>query len=74
MSIEERMDEFKKVANQVKENDRYIKEKESQLPYGLKRYVICPYCDEGMEICEVRESRGIYICTHCHQTLQVASK
>ena len=83
MSIESRMDEFKKVPHKEVKQDidgrmegfeavykgqkQEPKEKNSTLPYGYKRYKTCPHCGEIMEIHELKETEAIYICKDCKQ-------
>lgn len=63
MHVEFRMDEFEKVFQ--KDKNRDSKEKSSTLPYGVKRFKTCPYCNEIMEIDQLKEKEVIYYCKSC---------
>lgn len=65
--IRVRMNEFEEVPRK----SQCSKEKESELPYGLKRYILCPHCEEIMEIHEVKEKEAIYRCQHCNQDFKI---
>ena len=83
MKIESRMDEFEKIADkkpvedvkkrmaEFEQVDRTISsassDKESTLPFGLKRYKTCPYCGEIMEIHEISSQKAVYRCKTCHK-------
>lgn len=62
-----RMDDFEKVSKTAAR----VKEKESELPYGIRRYIPCQNCEEIMEIHEVKEREAIYRCHHCQRELKV---
>lgn len=87
MSIESRMDEFERVSNKKlvqdvpKCMDEFepvdktpilpIKEKNSTLPYGIKRFKTCPSCGEFMEIHELKDGEAIYQCRTCDKNVSV---
>ena len=70
--VKERMEEFETIDKDKKTQD---KEKESTLPYGVKRFKVCTACDEMMEISEFKAHEVIYICKACGQkmTLTIGS-
>lgn len=88
MSIEKRMDEFKKVADkqnthdvskQMDEFKEVIKMKShlkqdisGELPYHIKRYKICDRCGEPMEIQEINKDKAIYYCATCQKGVKQA--
>ena len=65
-----RMNEFEEVPRKIKFS-KDSKEKESELPYGLKRYILCPNCEEIIEIHDMKEKEAIYRCHHCNQDFRV---
>ena len=87
MSVESRMDEFKKVSNNKVMQDvsgrmegfektkklkkDNLKDKFGALPYGIKGVKPCPQCGEFMEIEEIKEKKAIYLCKNCHQSFEV---
>lgn len=87
MSVESRMDEFEKVSDKQKAHDvsgrmaefeqvdktqkHTDKDKNSTLPYGIKRLRPCPECGEFMEIQEIRENKATYYCQGCKKTIDI---
>lgn len=88
MSIEKRMDEFKKVADKQKAHDvskqmdefkevykikpKIKQDTSGELPYHIKRYRICDRCSEPMEIQEIHKDKAIYYCTTCQKRVELA--
>ncbi len=64
MNVEMLMSEFEKVKST---RTNKLKNKVCTLPYGAKRYMTCPYCDEIMEIEEITGEQLVYKCCACHE-------